>query len=67
MALSRTAIQKKSNEKRGVKSKAFSLDADTIALFEKLSAQTGLPQVQVLKAALACFDEQLKNESNTHQ
>ncbi len=57
MALSRHEIQKKSDAKRGIKTKAFSLDADTIALLERLAAETGLPQVQVLKNALACFDK----------
>ena len=52
MALSRQEIQKRSNEKRGIKSKAFSLDADTLALFERLAAQTGKSQVQILKEAL---------------
>ena len=52
MALSRQEIQKRSNEKRGIKCKAFSLDADTLALFERLSAQTGKSQVQILKEAL---------------
>ena len=45
MALSR-------QEKRGIKSKAFSLDVDTLALFERLAAQTGKSQVQILKEAL---------------
>ena len=52
MALSRQEIQKRSNEKRGIISKAFSLDADTLALFEQLAAQTGKSQVQILKEAL---------------
>lgn len=57
MALTRAEINRRSEEKRGIKSKAFKLDGETIALFERLSAETGLPQVQVLKAALACFDK----------
>ena len=52
MALSRQALPTRSNEKRGIKSKAFSLDADTLALFEQLATQTGKSQVQILKEAL---------------
>ncbi|EGF11082.1 hypothetical protein HMPREF9123_1171 [Neisseria bacilliformis ATCC BAA-1200] len=53
------AYNRKSREKLGLKAKTFTLDADTVALFEQLSAQTNLPQVQVLKNALACYADKL--------
>ena len=53
MSLSRTEIQKRSDQKRGIKTKAFSLDTATIALFEQLAAATGQTQAAVLREALA--------------
>lgn len=63
MALTRAEINRRSEAKRGIKNKAFKLDMDTIALLERLAAETGLPQVQVLKAALACFDKHRTSET----
>ncbi len=51
---------KRSKEKLGMKTKAFTLDADTLALFEKLAAQTGKTHVQILKDALVAYAESLK-------
>ena len=43
---------RKSREKLGQKTKAFTLDADTLALFEQLAVWTGKSHVQILKDAL---------------
>lgn len=57
MPLSRSEIQKRSNLKRGVKSKAFSLDLETISLFENIAKKTGKTQIKILKEALKDYAE----------
>lgn len=59
MALTRQEINKRSREKLGMKTKAFTLDAETIALFETLAAQTGLPQAEILRRSVRLFAEQV--------
>ena len=44
MALSRSEINQRSNEKRGVTTKGFKLHQDTIQLIEKLAQHTGKSQ-----------------------
>lgn len=46
---------RESMQKLGKKNKAFVLDMETIALFERLAAHTGKTQVDVLKDALAVY------------
>lgn len=46
------------HEKHGIVQKKFNIDAETAALFESLSAQTGLPQVEILRRAIRQFAEQ---------
>jgi hypothetical protein len=60
MAQSISEIQKRSDEKRGVKVKGIKLHTDTIALLESLAAQTGESQSAVVTKALAMFAESLK-------
>ena len=55
MAQSQTERNRKSMEKLGMVQKKFNLDADTVALFERLATQMGKSQVQVLKDALALY------------
>lgn len=62
MAKTQVELNKISREKRGIKQKKFDLDSDTFALFEQLAVQTGQTQVQVLKAALALYEQHLSNE-----
>jgi len=57
---STTDIQRKSDEKRGLKVKSLKLHVDTIALLEQLSEQTGVPQSQVVTTALNMFAKELK-------
>lgn len=57
---STTDIQRKSDEKRGLKVKSLKLHVDTIALLEQLSDQTGAPQSQVVRTALNMFAKALK-------
>ena len=52
MALTRQEINRRSREKLGLKTKAFTLDADTIALFEQLAAHTGNSQAAILRDAM---------------
>lgn len=59
MAKTQSELNQISREKRGIKKKAFDLDSDTAALFEKLAAHTGQTQVQVLKAALSLYEKHL--------
>lgn len=59
MALSRTEIQKKSDEKNGVKPKTYRFKNETIDLIAKLSEQTGKPQTQILEEAILMYSKSL--------
>ena len=52
MALSRNEIQKKSDEKRGVKVKAFKMKLEDIALIEQTAARLGLSQIDLVVRAV---------------
>lgn len=60
MALSRTEIQKRSDEKRGVTQKKFKFDAPTIALLEQLAESTSDSQTQVVVKALQLYAKSLE-------
>lgn len=60
MAQSTTDRQKKSDEKRGMKVKGIKLHTDTIALLEKLAADSGEPQAAIVTKALELYAESLK-------
>lgn len=57
MALSRNEIQKKSDEKRGVKVKAFKMKLEDIALIEQTAAKLGISQVDLVIRAVQQFAE----------
>jgi hypothetical protein len=52
MALSRTEIVKRSEEKHGIKLKAFKLPLAVIADIEQLSRKRGIPQNQLIIQAV---------------
>lgn len=60
MAQSISDIQKRSDEKRGVKVKGIKLHTDTIELLERLAKDTGEPQATVVTKALQLYAESLK-------
>ena len=55
MVLSRNEIQKKSDEKRGVKVKAFKMKLEDIALIEETAAKLGISQVDLVIRAVQQF------------
>ena len=59
MALSRTEIVKRSEEKHGIKLKAFKLPLAVIADIEQLSRERGIPQNRLIIQAV----EMLKTNS----
>ena len=61
MALSRTEIVKRSEEKHGIKLKAFKLPLAVIADIEQLSRKRGIPQNQLIIQAV----EMLKTNSSS--
>lgn len=52
MAMTRSEIQKRSDEKRGVRVKSLKMKVEDILLLEKLAAETGLAQGDLVAAAL---------------
>ncbi len=59
MALSRNDIQKKSDEKRGVKVKAFKMKLEDIALIEETAAKLGISQVDLVVRAVRELQEKI--------
>ncbi len=59
MAQSTTAIQLKSDLKRGVRSKGFKLTEEIISLIADLSNKTGKPQSAVISEAIRLYAESL--------
>lgn len=57
MTLSRTEITKRSDDKRGIKLKAFKLPLAMIEKIEQLSAQHNIPQNQLIIQAISAFEE----------
>lgn len=55
MAKSLTEIQKDSDEKRGVKTKAFKLPLEVIASIEAAASELGVPQNQLIEEAVALY------------
>lgn len=56
-ALTLTEIQKRSDEKRGVKTKAFKLPLSVIAEIEKLSQENQISQNQLIIQAVEAFKQ----------
>ncbi|WP_439242422.1 ribbon-helix-helix protein, CopG family [Lonepinella sp. BR2474] len=59
MAMTLAEIQKRSEEKRGIKNKSFKLNIETISLIEMLSVKTGLPQNQLITKLVKEFAEKM--------
>ncbi|OCG60818.1 hypothetical protein [Gilliamella sp. Nev3-1] len=55
MALSRAEIQKRSDEKRGVKPKGYKLSIETIEMIAELSKSTGKSQGMVIEEAIKLY------------
>lgn len=55
MALTRTEIQKRSDDKKGIKVKGFKLHIDDIALIEKFSTDLGVPQSKLIIDAVRFY------------
>lgn len=60
MAQSTSDIQKRSDDKRGVKVKGIKLHVDTIALLERLAEETCESQAAVVTKALNMLAESIK-------
>ncbi|HFC6388674.1 TPA: ribbon-helix-helix protein, CopG family [Neisseria bacilliformis] len=52
MAMSRNEIQKRSNEKRGVRAKSYHLKEETIALIDRLAEAEGKTKAALLADAV---------------
>ena len=59
MALSRAEIQKRSDNKRGVKSKGYKLSLETIEMISALSKSTGKPQGTIIEEAIKLYEDKL--------
>lgn len=55
MALSRAEIQKRSDKKRGVKSKGYKLSIETIEMIAELSKSTGKAQGAIIEEAIKLY------------
>lgn len=60
MAQSTNEIQRRSDEKRGVRSKGYKLPVQTIELIEQLSKNTGRPQSAIITEAVKMLAESIK-------
>lgn len=60
MAQSISDIQKRSDEKRGVKVKGIKLNTDVIELLEHLAKETGESQAAVVTKALQLYSDSLE-------
>lgn len=63
MALSKSEIQKRSDEKRGVKSRGYKLPIETIELISELSKLTGTPQSKIIENAILMYQNAIKRPS----
>lgn len=59
MALSKAEIQKRSDEKRGVKSKGYKLSIETIEMIATLSKSTGTAQGTIIEEAIKLYKDKL--------
>lgn len=55
MALSRAEIQKRSDDKRGVKPKNYKLSLETIDTIIALSSRTGKSQSKIIEEAIQLY------------
>lgn len=54
-----TQIQKDSNERRGVKNKAFTLKLDDIELIKSLAERLNIPQNQLIMDAVRAYEKSI--------
>lgn len=59
MVLSRAEIQKRSDEKRGVKSKGYKLQIETIEMITELSKAIGKSQGAIIEDAIKLYKNSL--------
>lgn len=59
MALSRAEIQKRSDERRGVKPKSYKLSFETIDTIIALSDETGKSQSKIVEEAIQLYKNSL--------
>ncbi|SCC24798.1 ribbon-helix-helix protein, CopG family [Gilliamella intestini] len=59
MALSRAEIQKRSDDKRGVKPKSYKLPLETIDTIIALSNGTGKSQSKIIEEAIKLYKDSL--------
>jgi predicted DNA-binding protein len=59
MALSKAEIQKRSDKKRGVKSKGYKLPIETIEMIAELSEITSKPQGAIISDAIKLYKDSL--------
>lgn len=55
MALSRTVINERSNDKRGIKNKAFKLNIDDIAMIKQTAIDLGLSEAKLVVEAIKFY------------
>ncbi|MCX8578469.1 ribbon-helix-helix domain-containing protein [Gilliamella sp. B2717] len=65
MALSKSEIQKRSDEKRGVKPKGYKLTIETIELISELSKQTGAPQSKIIENAILMYQNAIERANRS--
>ncbi|MDF7657658.1 ribbon-helix-helix protein, CopG family [Erwiniaceae bacterium L1_54_6] len=61
MIQSASDIQKRSDEKRGIKPKTYKLPLSTIARIESLASLKGISQGAIITAAIDIYDQSLKS------
>lgn len=60
MALSRAEINERSNEKRGIKNKAFKLNIDDIAMIKQTAIDFGLSEAKLVVEAIKFYRDNKK-------
>lgn len=60
MALSRVEINKRSDDKRGVKTKGIKLHLDTIALLKQLSTDLNMSESKIVTDAINSYAKKVK-------
>ncbi|AXM45820.1 hypothetical protein DINO107042_00960 [Dichelobacter nodosus] len=72
MALSKSEIQRRNDEKRGVKNKVLKMKIEDIDFLEQLAKESSIPQVAIVVEALMLWAEKngfdvSKNKGNASQ
>lgn len=58
MVMSRSEINEKSNEKRGVVAKTYKLKKDLVERIEKLSIELNIPQSRIIEKAIELLEQE---------